>query len=64
VLEHLRKPSATRPKNREKLVSFLVAHLGHKITEAGASELVKYLSQAGHLAIDEKGAVTYHLETK
>ena len=64
VLEHLRKPSATHPKNEKKLVSYLVAHLGHKITEAEAVELVNYLSQAGHLVIGEKGAITYHLEHK
>lgn len=64
VLEHLRKPSATRPKNKGKLVSFLVAHLGHKITEAEALNLVENLRQASHLVIGEKGKVTYHLEHK
>ena len=64
VLEHLRKPSTTRPRSETKLLSFLVAHLGHKITEAEALNLVKHLSQAGHLIIGEKGAVTYHLEAK
>jgi hypothetical protein len=64
VLEHLRKASTTRPRNNKKLVSFLVAHLGHKITEAEALDVVEYLSQAGHLVIDEKGTVTYHLELK
>ena len=64
VLEHLRKPSATRPRNKDKLVSFLVAHLGNKITETDALALVEYLSQAGHLTIGEKGAVTYYLEQK
>jgi hypothetical protein len=62
VLEHLRKASTTRPRNSKKLVSFLVAQLGHKITEAEAVSLVESLSQAGHLAINEKGTVTYHLE--
>jgi hypothetical protein len=64
VLEHLRKPSATRPRNKNKLVSFLVAHLGNKITEADALHLVNYLSQAGLLTLDEKGTVAYHLEQK
>lgn len=62
VLEHLRKPTTTRPRNEKKLLSYLLAHLGHKLTEAEALNLVKYLSQAGHLAIGEKGAITYHLE--
>lgn len=64
VLEHLRKPTTTRPRNEKRLLSYLVAYLGHKITEAEASELVQYLSQAGHIAISEKGSVTYHLERK
>ena len=64
VLEHLRKASATRPRSQKKLVSFLVAHLGHKITEAEALNLVENLRQAGHFAIGEKGTITYHLEHK
>ena len=64
VLEHLRKPSATRPRNEKKLLSFLIAYLGHKITETEALTLIQNLRQAGHLAIGEKGAVTYHLEVK
>ncbi len=61
VLEHLRKPTSTRPKNQKKLVSFLVAYLGHKITEAEALNLIENLRKAGHLAISQKGAVTYRL---
>lgn len=64
VLEHLRKPSTTRPKNKKRLVSYLVAYLGHKITEAQALNILENLRRAGILAIDEKGAVTYHLESK
>jgi len=64
VLEHLRKTSTTRPRNKQKLVSYLIAHLGHKITEAEALGLIENLCQAGYLAIDEKGAVTYHLDQK
>ena len=64
VLEHFRKPSTTRPRNEKKLLSYLVAYLGHKITEVEASELVAYLSKAGHLVIGEKGTVAYRLETK
>jgi len=64
VLQHFRKPSANRPKNKTRLVSFIIAHLGHKMTEAEAMKLVEELRQAGHLAISEKGAVDYYLETK
>jgi len=36
IMEHFRRPSATRPRSQEKLVSFLVAHHGRKITELEA----------------------------
>lgn len=62
VLEHLRKPTTNRPRTRKKLTSHLIAHLGHKVTEAEASELVEMMSQAGHLVSDEKGKLTYHLD--
>jgi len=61
VLEHLRRHTTNCPRNQKKLVSFLVAYLGHKITETDALSLVENLRQAGYLAIGEKGAVTYHL---
>lgn len=61
VLEHLRKPTTTRPRTKTRLLSFLVALHGHKITEAEALSLVHNLSQAGHLAIDPKGKVIYQL---
>ena len=64
VLEHWRRPSATRPRNKDKLVSFLVTHLGNKITAAEALSLVEHLGQAGHLIIGDKGAVTYHPEPR
>jgi len=64
VLEHLRKPSATHPKNKKKLVSYLVAFFGRKITETEASNLVERLQHAGHIAIGEKGTVTYRLDLK
>jgi hypothetical protein len=64
ALEHLRKPTATHPKDKTKLVSYLIAQLGHKITEAEALNLVERLRVAGHIAIGEKGAVTYHLKPK
>ena len=64
VQEHYRKPSATRPKNREKLVSFLVAHFGHKISEEDAAAIIESLRKAGHLTFKEKDAVSYHLQLK
>jgi hypothetical protein len=62
VLEHFRKHPATRPRSKKKLVSFLVARFGHRITEAEVLNLVEYLGQGGHLTIGEKGTVTYHLK--
>lgn len=63
VVEHLRKLGSKRPRSQTKLVSYLVAHLGHKITPPEALKLVEDLGQAGHLFVDEKGKVTYHLES-
>ena len=64
VLEHFRKRPATRPRSQKKLVSFLIANHGHKISEAEALNLIENLLQAGHLTIGEKGAVTYLLESE
>lgn len=61
MLEHLRKPFSTRPKNQQKLVSFLVAFLGHKITDTEALNIVENLRGASHLAIGEKDKLTYRL---
>jgi len=62
IMEHFRRPTATRPRSQEKLASFLVAHHGHKITELEALSIVVNLRQAGYLTVGEKGRVTYHLE--
>jgi hypothetical protein len=62
VLTYLRKAATNRPRSEKRLLSYLVGQLGHKITEAEALDLVRYLSKAGHLVIGEKGTVTYHLE--
>jgi hypothetical protein len=62
ILEHLRKPTATRPRTKTKLASFLIAHLGQQITKSEALTLIENLGQAGHLFIDDKDKVTYHLK--
>ena len=64
VLEHFRKASAQRPRNHKKLVSFLVAFFGQKISEGVAMDRIEKLGQAGHLGIDGKGIVTYHLDSR
>ena len=63
VLEHLGKPTTTRPRTKTRLVSFLVAYHGHKMSEGEALRLVENLSQAGHLVIDAKGKIIYHFPT-
>jgi PIN domain len=62
VLEHLRKPTTNQPRTRNKLTSHLRSHLGKKITEAEVLQLVERLIQTGHLACDDKGRITYHLD--
>jgi hypothetical protein len=64
VLAYLRKLAAKRPRRKDRLVSSVVTHLGHKITEAEALRIVEDLGQAGHLFIDDKSTVTYHLDSK
>jgi hypothetical protein len=64
VLEHLRKHPTNRPKRKKTLVSHLLALSGKKATEGEVLGVVESLCRAGHLVIDEKGAVTYHLEPK
>jgi hypothetical protein len=64
ILEHLRKPATKLPGTEKKLVSYVIAHLGKQGNKPDAEELVRMLSQAGHLFIGEKGAVTYHFNLK
>ncbi|HEX5222919.1 MAG TPA: PIN domain-containing protein [Verrucomicrobiae bacterium] len=61
VLEHLRKPTTKRPGTHKKLISYLVAHLGKKRTEAEITNLIALLGRAGHLVVDDKGKINYHL---
>ena len=61
ALQHLRKRATYRPGNKKRLVSDLVTHLGNKITEAEALQLVEFLGEAGHLVINEKDMITSHL---
>ena len=61
VLENLRKPTTKRPGTRKRLVSYVIAHLGKKITATEAEQLIDLIRQAGHLVIGDNGKVTYHL---
>jgi hypothetical protein len=60
VLDRLRKPSTQRPRTKEKLVSYLL----HDVAADKVSALIENLSQAGHLFIDDKGAVKYRLDAR
>ena len=60
MLERLRTPTARPPRTKARLLSYLIARLGQKVTDAHAGDLIEYLTQAGHLTIDDKGKVTYH----
>ena len=60
-MEHWRKPSTTRPRTKDKLVSYLVTHLGNKASGMWALELVEHLSRTGHLVIEDKGVVKYFM---
>ncbi len=62
VLEHLRKPTTKRPGTKEKLVSYLIAHLGKKNSETEVLQLIEMMGQAGHLVSDDNGKLTYHLD--
>ena len=61
VLERLRKNVTNRPKKKTTLLSHLKSNLGKDATEADAVKLLEMLLQAGHLRIDDKDAVTYHV---
>jgi hypothetical protein len=61
VLVHLGKNPTNRPKRKKTLVSHLRAFSGKMATEADVMDLVEKLRKAGHLSIDDKEAVTYHV---
>ena len=61
VLEHLRKHPNNRPRRKTTLVRHLLTLIGNKTTETDVLSLLGNLRQAGHLTIDEKGAVIYRL---
>jgi hypothetical protein len=62
VLAHLRKSSASRPRSRKTLVSYVVTHLGNGTSQGYAESVVEHLSQSGYVAVDPTGTLTYWLE--
>lgn len=61
ALEHLRSHPKNRPAREKTLASHMLTLFGNKITEEEAATVVKALRIAGHIAITDKGRVTYQL---
>ncbi len=61
VLEHLRTRPNNRPKRKTNLISHLRTLLGNKMSDIEVERIIEDLSQAGHVTINDKGAVTYWL---
>ncbi len=61
ALEHLRKNNTNRPKRETTLASHLLGHLGKNYTSEAVTKLIEDLVKDGHLAIDDKGRVSYNL---
>ncbi|MBC8009778.1 MAG: hypothetical protein H7067_06755 [Burkholderiales bacterium] len=61
ALEHLRKNTSNRPKRKKTLDGHLLSLLGKNATAEDVATVTQALVKAGHLSIDDKGAVTYSL---
>ena len=61
ALAHLRKNTSNRPRRKKTLVSHLLALGGKTATEASVQRLIERMVGLGHLSLDQKDLVTYHL---
>lgn len=61
ALAHLRKNTSNRPRRKKTLVSHLLALGGKTATEAGVLVLIGRMVGLGHLSLDQKDLVSYHL---
>jgi hypothetical protein len=61
VLEHLNQHTKSRPSREKTLVRHVLALFGNKIAEPEARGIIEALRQAGYIAINEKGGLTYEL---
>jgi hypothetical protein len=61
LLENLRKSEKNRPKKQKTLITHARNFSGKDKPESEAEKVVGELQKAGHLAIDEKGTVSYKL---
>ena len=64
VLTHLRKNTTHRPKRLKTLESHLLAFSGPNATEEHVTRIISRLKKAGHITLDDKNAVTYHVERR
>jgi hypothetical protein len=58
-LKNLTKTAKNRPKKKATLVSHAKSLLGKNASDADGERVVAELRKAGHLKIDDKGAVSY-----
>ena len=61
VLDYLRRNVASRPKRRATLIKHLKSNLLKGMSDPEIESVIAGLAASGAFAIDEKGAVTYHL---
>jgi len=64
VVAHLRKNTSNRPKRKKTLRTHLADFCGKASAGTGVDGLIEKLQQSGYLKIDDKGSVTYHLDSK
>lgn len=55
------KASKDRPKKEKTLPTFARSSLGKTASDEASVSVVAELREAGHVVIDSKGIVTYHL---
>jgi len=64
ALNHLRKNTSNRPKKLQTLEKHLRHLCGPNATEEHVARIIARLKKAGHITLDEKNAVTYHVERR
>lgn len=62
AVDHLRTHPKNQPKTKTKLASHLKSLLGKAAASKEIDQLIERLVKDGHVKIDGKGAVTYHLK--
>jgi hypothetical protein len=62
ALEHLSKRGDTKPRTRTRLRNDLRDKFGKAMSEKEVETLIQQLKKSGHISINDKGTVTYHLK--